>query len=638
MHPINLTNACICCSEAAVTDVITEVASRDADADTDDKDDEWEDDDLFENNSMIIAATQDPYQFLSASSASKTSTPKLVSNKRLHRTGNCTETTALKSDTVVVAVHTAGAVSQCKLRLSEDCPYASDNSDSADSQSSTVIPPTLVPATSKLLPAAQGAAACRALRPKRNIAPRKLIGSFAELPEKEEKSEEHSVVTRCGTCAMSNSKDDRPGNQLVPSLSGRPPQVVGPHCSISVTKLTTSQNTACGAGSKRTCSATVSESRSAASSKHDRLGNHPVSNLSCQPAEGKRLPRLTSVAKSESSQLTVSGARVRSACTAGSSKAISVQGNAVRCKQPVSVHSHVGSKHSKVSDQADQRTLAGFSSTKRSYVSGGASLDKMSDMADDDLSDELLLTLTEPDAGLDSVVIQEFPTQPPAKLSAPTTLTCMKPVSCEVDDFADDLDPEILATISEFDSFSESPKCVAKTTGQMSVKPVPQNPSHIVLKIAPVKYRQGELQDTKQQKTVTSTHSRSTVNTGKMHGVGHDQMAISKPVSSDNRLQGHKDNSSAPLYGNAQSSKNPESNRGLVYPPFAPNQQQNPRPLSSLAVGNTGLNRPPQAGKRFVFKSLPSSTSARNGVAVPVSSAGSSKAVQSGAGASVCGR
>ncbi|XP_076442506.1 uncharacterized protein LOC143281270 [Babylonia areolata] len=107
--------------EEKQSDPCTSAQAAAADSPEEDEDEDedcWEDDDLFENNSFIIAATQDPYQFLKGSH-SKTSTPILAEKAASQSKEVCTSSTPQK--------HDAGV-----------------NSGTEDSQSPEVIPPTYV--------------------------------------------------------------------------------------------------------------------------------------------------------------------------------------------------------------------------------------------------------------------------------------------------------------------------------------------------------------------------------------------------------------------------------------------------------------------------------------------------------------
>ena len=239
-------------------------------------------------------------------------------------------------------------------------------------------------------------------------------------------------------------------------------------------------------------------------------------------------------------------------------------------------------------------------------------------ISDDGLSDELLRKLTEEDDEFDSQVIQEFPTQAPSKLSAPVNLTSVKTVSSHCDDFVDDLDLDLLASICEYDSFSESPKHGSKTSNPQA-KGVPLK-SCEQFKSGPSDEKQRKLEESNPRKSCNAASfeggatSKSAVHGEKKQGSTFYPPAAAKPSSvSNSSMQNYRNTSSTVTLGNAYSGNShgnlgPNSHGGLVYPPFAQSRQA--RPLSSLAEGNTITDGPSQMGKKFVFKSVNRSCSA----------------------------
>ena len=233
-------------------------------------------------------------------------------------------------------------------------------------------------------------------------------------------------------------------------------------------------------------------------------------------------------------------------------------------------------------------------------------------ISDDGLSDELLRKLTEEDDEFDSQVIQEFPTQAPTKLSAPVNLTSVKTVGSHCDDFVDDLDLDLLASICEYDSFSESPKHGSKTSNPQA-KGVPLK-SCEQFKSGPSDEKQRKLEESNPRKSCSATSfeggapSKSAVHGEKKQGSTFYPPAAAKPSSvSNSSMQNYRNTSSTVTLGNVQSGNSPgnlrpDSHGGLVYPTFAQSRQA--RPLSSLAEGNTITDGPSQTGKKFVFKSV----------------------------------
>ena len=239
-------------------------------------------------------------------------------------------------------------------------------------------------------------------------------------------------------------------------------------------------------------------------------------------------------------------------------------------------------------------------------------------ISDDGLSDELLRKLTEEDDEFDSQVIQEFPTQAPTKLSAPVNLTSVKTVGSHCDDFVDDLDLDLLASICEYDSFSESPKHGSKTSNPQA-KGVPLK-SCEQFKSGPSDEKQRKLEESNPIKSCSTASfeggatSKSAVHGEKKQGSTFYPPAAAKPSSvSNSSVQNYRNTSSTVTLRNAQSGNShgnlrPNSHGGLVYPPFAQSRQA--RPLSSLAEGNTITDGQSQMGKKFVFKSVNRSCSA----------------------------
>ena len=233
-------------------------------------------------------------------------------------------------------------------------------------------------------------------------------------------------------------------------------------------------------------------------------------------------------------------------------------------------------------------------------------------ISDDGLSDELLQKLTEEDDEFDSQVIQEFPTQAPTKLSAPVNLTSVKTVGSHCDDFVDDLDLDLLASICEYDSFSESPKHGSKTSNPQA-NGVPLK-SCEQFKSGPSDEKQRKLEESNLHKSCIAASfeggatSKSAVHGEKKQGSTFYPPASAKPSSvSNSGMQNYRNTSSTVTLGNAQSGNNhgnlrPNSRGGLVYPPFAQTRQA--RPLSNLAEGNTITDKLSQTGKKFVFKSV----------------------------------
>ncbi|XP_070181718.1 serine-rich adhesin for platelets-like [Littorina saxatilis] len=554
--------------------------------DDDEPEDGWEDDDLFEDNSFILTATQNPQQLLGASSAdSKPSERKL--------------------DTGVPVPDVSDSIIQF-----EECFYLSDSSSVLDSQNSAVIPPTFVPGGVKTTfrRSIVTAGLNKALCGRKN--------EFQRVPVKDLPSTGSAakVTSVSNSCATVSAKLESPRSRF---------QLQRQKISITPKRLVQPNKAALNPADKQENPTLISDRRppSTVESDQQRKATGPMLHTGHAQPEVQNGTQIClppgSVSATQVKQNAHSGSKVYvPSASMSKSDAMSHQfpGNgssslshAVNTilNKAASVQSHSVSSYTKFVDpqHCDEKQIEKFPGDRRNLRSASVksktpSQHKLSDdLSDDGLSDELLLKLTEQACAFDSQAIQEFPTQAPAKLSAPVTLTSNKPSNTHSDDFGDDLDADLLATICDFDSFSESPVLGKKMKDRLTVG--------VHMKNGSTNTKDGRLQ---RNNSLAACGSGSDVmNGGKKCSVAVNQASVSKPnTRSNSGGHNHRHWASTTTSENKSSTKSlniphqESTHKHLVYPPFA--QEKTTRPLSSLAAGNSIFEKKSESVKKFVFK------------------------------------